>query len=95
MGGFGKDLGSVSRAWKRFWDSFGESLRFLQIFVDFGDFWSILGEFWEPMLEAFWRPRRMKIGKHAFFVTFFQVSKRDADLETIWGRFSWRAQKQK
>ncbi len=46
-----------------FSDSFGESCRFLQIFVDFGDFGSILGEFWEAMLEAFWRPRRMKIGK--------------------------------
>ena len=37
----------------------------------------------------------MKMGKNAFFVTFFKVSKRDADLETILGRFSWRAERQK
>ena len=36
----------------------------------------------------------MKIGKNAFFVTLFKVSKRDADLETILKRFSRRAEKQ-
>ena len=47
------------------------------------------------MLAPFWRPRGPEIGKNAILSRFLKVSKMEADLETISGRFSRRLERQK
>ena len=47
------------------------------------------------MLEPCWKPRRLKIGKKAIWSRFCKAFKMEADLETIWGRFSRRLEQQK
>ena len=47
------------------------------------------------MLEPCWKPRRLEIGKKAIWSRFCKAFKMEADLETIWGRFSRRLEQQK
>ena len=77
------------------WAVFASHVGFHIFLTDFGGFWSILGEFWEALLEPFRRPRRMKIAKKAIFVQFLQASKMNAILEAILGQFPWRLDRQK
>ena len=58
---------------------------FYRFLYDLGGFGSILGQFWGAMLEPFWKPKRVEIGKMSNFVPFFGASKRHADFQTILG----------
>ena len=77
---------------------FGQFWGVMQVFTDFCRFWRFLVDFGRVLgahvggiLEA----KTDENWKTCVFCYIFQVSKRDADLETILGRFSWRAERQK
>ena len=74
----------VFRGFGTFWERLAGLYRFVDDLTGFG---SILGQFWGPMLEAVWKPRRLEIGKRSIFLLFFRACKRDAVFETISGRF--------
>ena len=74
----------VFRGFGTFWERLAGLYRFVDDLTGFG---SILGQFWGPMLEPVWKPRRPEIGKMSFFVPFFRACNRDAVFETISRRF--------
>ena len=74
----------VFRGLGPFWERLVGLYRFVDDLPGFG---SILGQFWGPMLEPVWKPRRLEIGKRLIFLLFFRACKRDAVFETILGRF--------
>ena len=82
----------VFRGSEPFWERLVGLYRFVD---DLSGFGSILGQFWGPMLEPVWKPRRLEIGKMSIFVSFFRASKRHAVFETILGRFLQRSESQK
>ena len=82
----------VFRGFGTFWERLVGCYRFVDDLQGFG---SILGQFWGAMLEPFWKPKRVEIGKMSNFVPFFGASKRHADFQTILGGFSWGLDKQK
>ena len=77
------------------WTVLESHVGFYRFMIEFEGFLSILGEFWEAMLEPIWRPRRMKMGKTSIFVPLLRASKRKAVSETILEPFSWRLERQK
>ena len=74
----------VFRGFGTFWERLAGLYRFVDDLTGFG---SILGQFWGPMLEPVWKPRRLEIGKMSFFVPFCRACNRDAVFETISRRF--------
>ena len=82
----------VFRGFGTFWERLAGLYRFVDDLPGFG---SILGQFWGPMLEPVWKPRRLEIGKMSIFLQFIRACKRHAVFETILGRFLQRAESQK
>ena len=58
----------VFRGFGTFWERLAGLYRFVEDLKGFG---SILGQFWGPMLEPVWKPRRLEIGNMSIFFSVF------------------------
>ena len=72
------------RGFGTFWERLVGLYRFVDDLPGFG---SILGQFWGPMLEPVWKPRRLEIGKMMIFYHFLELVRGMLFLRRFWDDF--------